>query len=127
MGDLYDRGLCFFLMIRRPPRSTLFPYTTLFRSRNSRPQRQPALAAVSRLFGGALFREPEAGWERRRMGGPGRHESAEPLRGTTVAHTVRESSRIDHFQYRRDLLAHDEPRWNHGAGVARRQTRRPGL
>src|SRR5215203_6694949 len=28
--------LCFFfLMIRRPPRSTLFPYTTLFRSRSS--------------------------------------------------------------------------------------------
>src|SRR3712207_8152814 len=28
------RSLCFFffLMIRRPPRSTLFPYTTLFRS-----------------------------------------------------------------------------------------------
>src|SRR3954467_16007754 len=27
------RCLClFFLMIRRPPRSTLFPYTTLFRS-----------------------------------------------------------------------------------------------
>src|SRR5256885_7643442 len=25
----------FFLMIRRPPRSTLFPYTTLFRSRNN--------------------------------------------------------------------------------------------
>src|SRR3989304_5237459 len=30
----YDFLLCFFffLMIRRPPRSTLFPYTTLFRS-----------------------------------------------------------------------------------------------
>src|SRR5574339_688151 len=30
-----DCGRCFrffFLMIRRPPRSTLFPYTTLFRS-----------------------------------------------------------------------------------------------
>src|SRR2546422_6440702 len=26
----------FFLMIRRPPRSTLFPYTTLFRSRSYR-------------------------------------------------------------------------------------------
>src|SRR2546427_9416991 len=26
----------FFLMIRRPPRSTLFPYTTLFRSKESR-------------------------------------------------------------------------------------------
>ena len=25
-------GVVFFLMIRRPPRSTLFPYTTLFRS-----------------------------------------------------------------------------------------------
>src|SRR3712207_8558164 len=31
--------LFFFLMIRRPPRSTLFPYTTLFRSMAS-----PALA-----------------------------------------------------------------------------------
>src|SRR6266850_6675750 len=28
----------FFLMIRRPPRSTLFPYTTLFRSEQPRPQ-----------------------------------------------------------------------------------------
>src|SRR3712207_8395955 len=27
------RWSVFFLMIRRPPRSTLFPYTTLFRSR----------------------------------------------------------------------------------------------
>src|SRR5215213_10806584 len=27
----------FFLMIRRPPRSTLFPYTTLFRSVRPRP------------------------------------------------------------------------------------------
>src|SRR3712207_8546291 len=29
----------FFLMIRRPPRSTLFPYTTLFRSRLRRVRR----------------------------------------------------------------------------------------
>src|SRR3712207_7835228 len=29
---LYLCCLFFFLMIRRPPRSTLFPYTTLFRS-----------------------------------------------------------------------------------------------
>src|SRR2546430_11205079 len=28
-------------MIRRPPRSTLFPYTTLFRSRLPDPSRQP--------------------------------------------------------------------------------------
>src|SRR2546430_16258143 len=35
--SLFRRAVCmlfsfFFLMIRRPPRSTLFPYTTLFRS-----------------------------------------------------------------------------------------------
>src|SRR2546430_15104832 len=43
----------FFLMIRRPPRSTLFPYTTLFRSRagaarsrRSRPSRPRAPGAV---------------------------------------------------------------------------------
>src|SRR6266567_3269908 len=34
--------LLFFLMIRRPPRSTLFPYTTLFRS-------PAALGSVGRL------------------------------------------------------------------------------
>src|SRR3712207_3065274 len=30
---MYQQVIFFFLMIRRPPRSTLFPYTTLFRSR----------------------------------------------------------------------------------------------
>src|SRR2546430_10047022 len=29
---VFERIVFFFLMIRRPPRSTLFPYTTLFRS-----------------------------------------------------------------------------------------------
>src|SRR6476660_10049176 len=37
-----DSSFVFFLMIRRPPRSTLFPYTTLFRSR-----RRPSTAAAS--------------------------------------------------------------------------------
>src|SRR6266536_5002555 len=32
----------FFLMIRRPPRSTLFPYTTLFRSATTTPATTPA-------------------------------------------------------------------------------------
>src|SRR6266496_579185 len=32
---LHGLRFFFFLMIRRPPRSTLFPYTTLFRSRSS--------------------------------------------------------------------------------------------
>src|SRR3712207_9120291 len=36
----------FFLMIRGPPRSTLFPYTTLFRSRDAG---GPKLLALARL------------------------------------------------------------------------------
>src|SRR5246500_1129273 len=35
MLGLCYKSLFFFLMIRRPPRSTLFPYTTLFRSASS--------------------------------------------------------------------------------------------
>src|SRR5215472_18926396 len=33
MAFIFHFFCFFFLMIRRPPRSTLFPYTTLFRSR----------------------------------------------------------------------------------------------
>src|SRR3712207_9204004 len=39
---------CFFLMIRRPPRSTLFPYTTLFRSIRIDVQNPWPFARVSR-------------------------------------------------------------------------------
>src|SRR6267142_3137589 len=45
----------FFLMIRRPPRSTLFPYTTLFRS-GCRP---------ARSSGGRRGRRPRPGPRRR--------------------------------------------------------------
>src|ERR1039458_10604806 len=38
---LTHAGTFFFLMIRRPPRSTLFPYTTLFRSNTG--MRRPVL------------------------------------------------------------------------------------
>src|SRR5437764_2177634 len=42
--------LFFFLMIRRPPRSTLFPYTTLFRSVREEALRMgPTRAWVARL------------------------------------------------------------------------------
>src|SRR3989441_2215421 len=49
--------MCFFLMRRRPPRSTLFPYTTLFRSRSShaaasarrRASSDPKFLALSRF------------------------------------------------------------------------------
>src|SRR3989442_15041504 len=41
-GDLFF----FFLMIRRPPRSTLFPYTTLFRSLFIGDQKQTEVSAL---------------------------------------------------------------------------------
>src|SRR3989440_7970343 len=43
--------LFFFLMIRRPPRSTLFPYTTLFRSPPWRPILRGARRRRSRAVG----------------------------------------------------------------------------
>src|SRR3712207_9323120 len=49
----YSRCPFFFLMIRRPPRSTLFPYTTLFRSpRRQRAGRRRRRDAVRRPAGG---------------------------------------------------------------------------
>src|SRR5256885_5824570 len=46
----------FFLMIRRPPRSTLFPYTTLFRSRTAAQidQRKSPCASAQGLFLGCM-------------------------------------------------------------------------
>src|SRR5215204_6950571 len=52
--------LFFFVMIRRPPRSTLFPYTTLFRSRECDGRRvvggRAAVPAAVRLHAGGALR-----------------------------------------------------------------------
>src|SRR3712207_7208680 len=48
----------FFLMIRRPPRSTLFPYTTLFRSLHGRDDRG---GEHLELRYGTLARHPRRG------------------------------------------------------------------
>src|SRR2546430_15787653 len=53
--------LFFFLMIRRPPRSTLFPYTTLFRSRKCFLRDQvpaPQLDPVDAGFTRRLLHQP---------------------------------------------------------------------
>src|SRR3712207_8340011 len=52
-------SIFFFLMIRRPPRSTLFPYTTLFRSLKEdrtdlEPMRYEAVTRFAREAGVAL-------------------------------------------------------------------------
>src|SRR5438874_10762833 len=56
-------------MIRRPPRSTLFPYTTLFRSR-----KELRLRTKLNLPSGLIERSPEAG-----AAGKPRDRSISPL------------------------------------------------
>src|SRR5258708_13147228 len=56
-NGIHDSFCFFFLMIRRPPRSTLFPYTTLFRSHGD----VVATGAVDtpQDLGGAVASAPE--------------------------------------------------------------------
>src|SRR5256885_15337795 len=71
--------LFFFLMIRRPPRSTLFPYTTLFRSFERRPQtavgRQARIGA--RLHRRRRVASRKTPWRRRLF--PLRQTGAAPI------------------------------------------------
>src|SRR5256885_13246002 len=56
---LHYHPFFFFLMIRRPPRSTLFPYTTLFRSAvaRARPQESPGPCPCPCRSRGLVLRE----------------------------------------------------------------------
>src|SRR5258708_31581162 len=49
-------------MIRRPPRSTLFPYTTLFRSLAVDLERQRALENDAQLFAGVGMSADRPAW-----------------------------------------------------------------
>src|SRR5256885_12827323 len=64
-------------MIRRPPRSTLFPYTTLFRSLSCRVPRTQVFQHQSRSMGGTLPSVPA-------HGGPAAHAG---LRARSEEHT----------------------------------------
>src|SRR5438876_4877436 len=62
MSDGRDFGrVLFFLVLRRPPRSTLFPYTTLFRSSwtNGRAERFIRTLKRECLHGGVHFTSDE--------------------------------------------------------------------
>src|SRR5688572_31361985 len=54
--------LFFFLMIRRPPRSTLFPYTTLFRSGAYGPRFLPRPLLKSMVQAGYNGKKAGRGW-----------------------------------------------------------------
>src|SRR3712207_6930308 len=82
----------FFLMIRRPPRSTLFPYTTLFRS--GRPSASPSGTRVAVVESFSSDRSLVAGdlVLLEGAGGPGRR--LETL-GTDVAHSSWRTDDLD--------------------------------
>src|SRR6266511_3366950 len=65
----------FFLMLRRPPRSTLFPYTTLFRSPPSR-------------HGAGVIQESTPTRQFVALGESGRHTSELQSRGNRVCRLV---------------------------------------
>src|SRR3712207_7144733 len=52
-----EQSYIFFLMIRRPPRSTLFPYTTLFRSRSRKLGRKVTLQEIMAEAYNDLFKK----------------------------------------------------------------------
>src|SRR3712207_8951904 len=64
-------------MIRRPPRSTLFPYTTLFRSRVEAEEVDPRLPVDRRVRADVGLGEPGDAGRRRRAARP---EPADPER-----------------------------------------------
>src|SRR3712207_7773334 len=58
-------------MIRRPPRSTLFPYTTLFRSEEDVKSRQARLEQARYALRECVLRAPRDGTLLRVLVGPG--------------------------------------------------------
>src|SRR5205823_14316361 len=70
--SLWSSPSVFLSITRRPPGSTLFPYTTLFRSRREHRRREPRHVQARKLD--AIFEEqPRVGRERR--GGPDGRET----------------------------------------------------
>src|SRR3712207_8054049 len=76
-------------MIRRPPRSTLFPYTTLFRSRVGLRQRQLGLLACGDVHRQAV---------------PGDAAPGEPARRGAVLRPARSEEHTSELQSRQYLV-----------------------
>src|SRR2546430_15428156 len=71
--------LFFFLMIRRPPRSTLFPYTTLFRS-NALPAQAQVHGEVRVEFDVVLGKAVQVTY----VESPGRHQTQPDRKSTRL-------------------------------------------
>src|SRR2546422_10263666 len=104
----------FFLMIRRPPRSTLFPYTTLFRSRT---------APRGRRLGVLPDRRPARGGGSRTGSGRARLDVDRPARGGARAGHRRRPAR----DRRAPLPLSVRPRGDRGGRAARPSGARRGV
>src|SRR2546429_5113637 len=104
MTLLRDSLLLFFLMIRRPPRSTLFPYTTLFRSLRERG------AGLPRRLRHALLREHHL----QVPGTVAQHDKRDLARRRSEEHTSELQSRL-HLVCR--LLLEKKKRTDTGNGL----------
>src|SRR3712207_7604202 len=84
--------MCFFLMRRRPPRSTLFPYTTLFRSGLAHERRARGLGAHALDWGA---------WAEVGMVSAGGEQGARQLerRGIRALRSEEHTSEIQSRQY----------------------------
>src|SRR3712207_8001765 len=95
----------FFLMIRRPPRSTLFPYTTLFRSRgrSSSGRRRSAASTAPKRFRSARARSARAASRRatrlRRSSRSEEHTSELQSRQYLVCRLLLEKKKKTKFLY----------------------------
>src|SRR3712207_7457022 len=88
-------------MIRRPPRSTLFPYTTLFRSPPPRPcrsagEQRPVGDPVERLPGG---REQRLAPARQGQAGRAATEQVHPQVALELARSEEHTSELQSRQY----------------------------
>src|SRR3712207_7174391 len=90
----------FFLMIRRPPRSTLFPYATLFRSTGDhRPGRSPGRRHPGRRGGVAgPYRARRAGGAGR-GGGAGKVLVISDIHANLVARSEEHTAELQSRQY----------------------------
>src|SRR5260370_8811129 len=91
----------FFLMIRRPPRSTLFPYTTLFRSHLERGQRIDASVlrtAMENAFGAS---------DARRMGRSEEHTSELQSHLNIVCRLLLEKKKPKYTHYAHRIALHE--------------------
>src|SRR5690348_18014696 len=91
-------------MIRRPPSSTLFPYTTLFRSGPARPRRYPSSAQLPQVVDvqrqtAAEDRDDQAETDDDLAGGDHHHDHREHLTLLVADHAAegedRKSTRLN--------------------------------